>query len=408
MQEIVKRETYLRKIRPFIGKPLIKVITGIRRSGKSFMFMQIIDELIGNGVNKDRIIRLNMDDLGNLALCEAVPLYEHILRSMESSERYYIFLDEIQNVTGWENVVNSLLQKGNADIYISGSNSKLLSSELATFIAGRYVAIEIQTLSFKEFIEFRRKFASYTGDGRDLLKDYVRIGGFPLASIGDFDISASDKIVKDAYDSIFLRDTVTRNNIRNIPQLERFLMFMFDNIGNPFSARRISQEFERNGIRMAVNIITKYLDHLERSYLLRRVERYDIRGKRIIGSEDKFYVSEISLIYALIGFKSGMISGIEENIVYIELLRRDYSVTVGKTYDGKEIDFIAEKNGKKVYVQVTHTISSQDTAEREFLALESVKDNYPKYVIVAEDQWPSDRNGIVQIGLTDFLLSDDI
>ena len=408
MHEIVKRETYLRKIRPFIGKPLIKVITGIRRSGKSFMFMQVIDELVENGVKRDSIIRLNMDDLGNLALCEAVPLYDHISKLIENDGMHYIFLDEIQNVVGWENVVNSLLQKGNADIYISGSNSKLLSSELATFIAGRYVAIEIQTLSFREFIEFRRKFASYTGDGRDLLKDYIRIGGFPLASIGNFDLSASDKIVKDAYDSIFLRDTVSRNNIRNIPQLERFLMFMFDNIGNPFSARRISREFEKNGIKLAVNIITKYLDHLERSYLLRRVERYDIRGKMIIGSEDKFYVSEISLIYALIGFKSGMISGIEENIVYMELLRRDYSVTVGRTYEGREIDFVAERNGKKIYVQVTHTIPSEDTAEREFLALESINDNYPKYVVVAEDQWPSDRNGIEQIGLTDFLLSEHI
>jgi len=404
--EIVKRETYLRKIRPFIGKPLIKVITGVRRCGKSFMFMQIIDELIENGVEKDKIIRINMDDIGNLALCKAVSLYNHISDLTDDGKSYYLFLDEIQNVSEWERTVNSLLQKGNIDIYISGSNSKLLSSELATFIAGRYISIEIQTLSFSEFVEFKKRFTSYEGNGKDLLKEYIRKGGFPLASIGDFSIDASDKIVSDIYESIFLRDTVSRNKIRNSQQLELLLRFMFDNIGNPFSANTISREFEKSGSKLAVNTVLKYLDYLERAYLLRKVSRYDIRGKRIIGSEDKYYVSDVSLIYALLGSKSGMISGIEENIVYLELLRRDYSVAVGRTHDGKEIDFVAEKNGMKMYVQVTHTISSQDTADREFRALEGIKDNYPKYVVVAEDRWLSDRNGIHQIGMTEFLMSD--
>jgi len=369
------------------------------------MFSQIVDELLDSGVEERSIIRLNMDDIANIELCDPVRLYEHII-NISTDGMYYVFLDEIQNVGGWERVVNSLLQKGNMDVYISGSNSKLLSSELATFIAGRYVSVEMQTLSLKEFIEFKRKFAQYSGNGSDLLKEYIRKGGFPLASVGDFAIAASDRIVKDTYESIFFRDTVDRNKIRNTKQLELFLRFMFDNIGNPFSARNISREFEKNGTNLTANRVLQYLDYLERAYLIRKVQRYDLRGKRIIGSEDKYYVSDVSLIYALIGFKSGMISMIEENIVYLELLRRDYRVTVGRAAGNGEIDFVAEKDGRKIYVQVTHTILSDDTERRDLSSLESIKDNYPKYVVVTEDQWPSDHEGITQIGLFDFLRSD--
>jgi len=406
MNELIKRETYLKEIRPFINKPLIKVITGIRRCGKSSMFSQIIDELLGSGIDGKNIIRLNLDDISNTELCEPIKLYEHVVGASIGSETYYIFLDEIQNVREWEKVTNSLLMRDNLDIYISGSNSKLLSSELATFIAGRYVSIEMHTLSLKEFAEFKQRFTSYSGSGKDLLKDYLRRGGFPLASIGDFSMTASDKIVKDIYESIFLRDAVKRNKIRNIQQFELFLRFMFDNIGNPFSARNISKEFEKNGTKLAVSKIIQYLDYLERAYLIRKVLRYDLRGKRIINSEDKYYVSDVSLIYALIGFKGTMMSMIEENIVYLELLRRNYSVTVGRTANKGEVDFIAEKDGKKIYVQVTHTISSVETAKREFISLESIDDNYPKYVVVSEDLWPSDHMGIIQIGLADFLMSD--
>lgn len=406
MNGLLKRETYLKKIRPYIGIPLIKVITGIRRCGKSSMFTQITEELIGSGIEKEKIIRLGLDDISNAELCEAVKLYEYVTNMTAGEGMHYVFLDEIQNVKDWEIAVNSLLQRENLDIYISGSNSKLLSSELATYIAGRYVCIEMHTLSFSEFIEFKRKYSDYSGNGKDLLKEYLRRGGFPLASVGNFDITASDRIVKDTYNSIFMRDTVERNRIRNVRQFELFLRFMFDNIGFAFSARNISLEFEKNGTNLPANMILKYLDCLERAYLLRRVQRYDLRGKKIVGSEDKYYVSDVSLIYALNGYKSSMIASIEENTVYLELLRRDYSVTVGRTTNEKEVEFVAEKNGKKVYVQVTHTILSDRTADREFSSLLSIKDNYPKFVVVAEDQWPSDHEGIEQIGLADFLLSD--
>jgi len=407
MSDLVKRELYLSKIRPFIGKPLIKVIVGVRRCGKSSMFSQIIEEILESGTDVKKIIKLNMDDIANAELCDPTRLYNRIVSESTGSGMYYVFLDEIQNVTEWEKVVNSLLLKGNIDVYISGSNSKLLSSELATFISGRYVSIEMQTLSLTEFAEFKRRFSSYSGDGKSLLKEYVRRGGFPLASIGDFSMAASDMIVKDNYDSIFFRDIVERYKIRNTKQLELFIRFMFDNIGNPFSARSISGEFEKKRMKFDVNKVLLYLDYLERAYLIRRVQRYDLRGKRVIDSDDKYYVSEVSLIYALIGFKSNMIAAIEENIVYLELLRRGYSVTVGRMYNKGEVDFVAEKNGKKIYVQVTHTISSEETAKREFHTLESIDDNYPKYVVVAEDLWQSDHKGIMQIGLADFLMSDD-
>jgi predicted AAA+ superfamily ATPase len=406
MKDLVKRETYLRKIRPFIGTPLIKIITGIRRCGKSSMFSQIIDELSDSGVKKENIIRLSLDDISNAALWDPIKFYEHVVDTASGSGMYYVFLDEIQNVSEWERVANSLLQKDNMDIYLSGSNSKLFSSELATFIAGRYVSIEMHTLSFKEFGEFKRRFTPYSGDGKDLLKEYIRKGGFPLTSISDFSTTASDNIVKDTYESIFFRDTVKRNKIRDTQQLELFIRFMFDNIGNPFSASNISREFENNGIRLDVHRIIQFLDYLERSYLIRRVRRYDLREKRIVGSEDKYYVSDVSLIYALIGYKKTMISAIEENIVYLELLRRDYSVTVGRAPNNGEVDFVAEKGGKKIYVQVTNTISRGETEEREFSSLESINDNYPKYVVIAEDMWPLDHKGIIHMGLADFLLSD--
>jgi len=408
MSNLVKRETYLKKIRPYIGKPLIKVIMGIRRCGKSSLFAQIIDELKAAGTDESKIILLNMDDLANAELCEASKLYDHVVDLSAGPSTYYVFLDEIQNVKEWEKAANSLLLRSNLDIYLSGSNSKLLSSELATFIAGRYVSVEMHPLSLREFIEFKRRYASYSGNGKDLFKDYLRRGGFPLASISDFSMAESDKIVRDTYESIFFRDTVKRNKIRNTQKLELFIRFMFDNIGNAFSANNISREFAKNGTKLAVNTILQYLDHLEKAYLIRRVRRYDLRGKKLVGSEDKYYVSDVSLIYALIGFKSSMISAIEENIVYLELLRRDYSVTIGRTINGTEVDFVAEKEGKMVYVQVTHTIPSKETAEREFRSLESIKDNYPKYVVVAEDQWASDHNGIVQISLIDFLMSETI
>jgi predicted AAA+ superfamily ATPase len=406
VNDFVKRESYLKKIRPYIDKPLIKVIMGVRRCGKSYMFLQIIDELLNSGVKEGNIIKLALDDISNDGLREPTNLYERVVSESAGTGTYYVFLDEIQNVREWERVVNSLLQRDNLDIYISGSNSKLLSSELATFIAGRYVSVEIHTLSLKEFREFKNKYASYSGNGKDLLKDYIRRGGFPLASIGNFSMEASDRIVKDTYDSIFFRDITSRNKVRNTQQLELFIKFMFDNVGKPFSARSISREFEKNGINMSVTTILQYLDYLEKAYLLGRVKRYDLRGKRIIGSEDKYYVSDVSLIYALIGFKSGMLSMVEENIVYLELLRREYSVTVGRI-NNEEVDFVAEKDGKKMYVQVTHTISADETAKREFRSLLSIDDNYPKYVVIAEDQWPSDHKGITQIGLADFLMSDD-
>jgi predicted AAA+ superfamily ATPase len=386
--------------------PLIKVITGVRRCGKSSMFSQIIDELTESGIEKSRIIRLSLDNIASASLLDPIKLYELIIDSTQGSGKYFVFLDEVQNVTEWEKVVNSLLQKEKLDIYISGSNSKMLSSELVTFIAGRYVSIEMQTLSFAEFIEFKRRFASYSGNGKDLLKDYIRRGGFPLASAGDLSIIAADMIVTDTYNSIFRRDTVERNGIRNTHLLETITRFMFDNIGNPFSARSISREFERNGTKLDAGRLLQYLDHLEKAYLIRKVQRYDIRGKRIISSEEKYYVSDVSLIYALNGFKKSMLSMIEENIVYLELLRRDYRVTVGRVNGKGEVDFVAEKGGRTIYVQVTHMIPTKETAEREYGSLESIKDNYPKYVVVAEDEWPSDGAGIVQIGLADFLLSD--
>ena len=408
MSDLVKRELYLRKIRPFIDKPLIKVLMGVRRCGKSSIFMQIIDELVDSGTNMNNIIRLNMDDPVNTELCDYRRLHEHILRSSAGQGKHYVFLEEVQNIAQWERTLCSLLLRGDLDLFVSGSDPKLLSSELSTYLTGRYVSFRIQTLSFREFIDFKKEYAGYSGDGSDLIGEYVRCGGFPLVSAGDHSMTAADSIVTDTYRSIFFRNAAYGNNIRNVRRLELFLRFMIDNIGNSFSARSICRKLEKNGVKLAVNKILQYLDCLERMYLIQRVRRYDIRRRTVISSDDMYYASDVSLIPALTGAGDSMLPAIENNIVYLELLSRDYTVNTGRTSENGEVDFIGDRHGKKVYVQVIHRRTYDGTEEEKFRALASINDNYPKYVVVAEDRWPSDRDGIIQIGLTDFLRLDDL
>lgn len=317
-------------------------------------------------------------------------------------------MDEIQEVRHWERAVSSLFSDANVDLYITGSNSRLLSSELATYIAGRYVEIKISTLSFKEYLLFKEV---RTGQNpvnlREEIQTYIRLGGFPAVHTGDYEEDVAYRIVNDIYSSAILRDNVQRHSIRNIDLLERVVKYAFDNIGNTFSAKNVADYFKSQQRKVDLNTVYNYLNALESAYIIRKIPLYDIKGKEILKTNEKYYIGDQSLAYAVMGYKDRMIAGILENIVMLELERRGYRVYVGKL-DTKEIDFIAECKNEKVYIQVSYTPSvSQETVDREFAPLLAVKDHYPKCVVTMDDFWQDNMEGVKHKHLLEFLLMDE-
>lgn len=402
---MIKRELYLEEIRPFIDKPFIKVITGIRRCGKSAILMMLKEEFLSRGVEQENIIYINFESLEYLDIDDAVKLYRFIKEKITGKGKYYILLDEIQEVNAWEKAVNSFLVDFNADVYITGSNSKLLSSELATYIAGRYIEINVFPLSFSEYLFFKQM---RTGNSDfniySEFSTYLRLGGFPAIHTADYTLDAAYKIVYDIYSSAILRDVVQRYGLRNIELLERVIKYVFDNVGNKFSAKNVADYFKSQHRKTDLNTIYNYLSALEGAFIVQKVSRYDVKGKEILQTNEKFFVGDQSLIYSVMGFRDRFISGVLENIVMLELKRRGYKVYVGKL-DDKEIDFIAERKEEKIYVQVTYKLSSQQTIDREFGPLLEVKDHYPKYVLSMEEQWEDNINGVRHKHIADFLLS---
>ncbi|MEN6489052.1 MAG: ATP-binding protein [Smithella sp.] len=404
---MIQRELYLKQIRPFIDKPFVKVLTGIRRCGKSSILMMVKDELQSSGVAPENILYINFENLDFSDLNTAEKLHSYVKKCMTGEGRYYILLDEIQEVKHWEKAVNSLLASTNTDLYITGSNSRLLSSELATYIAGRYIEIKINTLSFKEYLLFKEVRTGAKPDNmREEIRRFIRLGGFPAIHIGDYDEDVAYRIVNDIYSSAILRDTVQRHNIRNIELLERVVKYVFDNIGNTFSAKNVADYFKSQQRKADLNTVYNYLSALESAYIIRKIPRYDIKGKEILRTNEKYYLGDQSLAYAVMGYKDRMISGIMENIVMLELERRGYRVYVGKL-DTKEVDFIAERKNEKVYVQVSYTPTvAQEAIDREFAPLLAIKDNYPKYVVTMDDFWSDNVEGVKHEHLAEFLLMD--
>ena len=404
---MIKRELYLRQIRPYIDQPLIKVLTGIRRCGKSSILLLLREELIKNGINKSRIIHINFEDMNFSDIDNSKALHDYITDKQTGDEKYYILLDEIQEVEGWEKAVNSLMLDGKADIYITGSNSKLLSSELATYIAGRYVEINVKTLSFAEHILFKNTLSGEKViDTAAEFKKYIRTGGFPVVHIGNYDYDQAYKIINDIYSSAILRDAIQRNRIRNIELLERVAQYVFDNIGNTFSAKRVADYFKSQQRKIDLETVYNYLNALEEAFIIKRIPRYDIKGRELLKTNEKYFVGDHSLVYSVMGYKDRMISGVLENIVMHELERRGYTVYVGKL-DNTEVDFIAEFRNDKIYVQVTYLLgNSEDTVRREFEPLLSIRDQYPKYVISMDDFWEDNIEGIKYKSISEFLLMD--
>jgi predicted AAA+ superfamily ATPase len=401
---MIKRELYLDQLRAFIDKPFIKVITGMRRSGKSSLLLLLQDELLKRGIKKENIIYLNFESFDFSDIDTADRLYKFVKTKIENKQRYYVLLDEIQEVVSWEKAVNSCLVDFNADIYITGSNSGLLSSELATYLTGRYIDIHVLPLSFAESLQFKQNRTHESAS--DIYKEFdsfLRLGGFPALHTAEYTYESAYKAVFDIYSSSILRDTVQRYNIRDIELLERVVKYVFDNIGNKFSAKNVADYFKNQHRKIDLNTVYNYLNALEGAFLIYAIPRYDVKGKEILKTQEKYYLGDQSLLYAVMGFRDRLISGVLENIVMLELKRRGYRVFTGKSED-KEVDFIGEKNENKVYIQVAYKISEQSTIDREFNPLLEIKDHYPKYVVTMDEKWKDNIEGIRHKHIADFLL----
>jgi len=401
---MIPRPEYIESIKPFIGKPQIKVITGIRRSGKSTVLRLLEKEICQGGVQSEQLISINFESFRYSELLEASRLYEFVSNKIDSKKKYYVFLDEIQDVQNWEKAVNSLMVDFNVDIYLTGSNSHLLSSELSTYLAGRYIEIPVFTLSYLEFLEFRKHYFSQEQNSGNLFIEYLRKGGFPMIHTSDYSEESAYKLIYDIYSSVILRDTVQRYKIRDVELLERVIKYAIDNIGNTFSGKNVADYFKSQQRRIDINTVYNYLHALVGAFILYRVPRYDLKGKEILKTQEKFYVSDVSLIYATMGYRDRMIGRILENMVYLELKRRGYRVFVGKL-DQHEIDFVAEKSGEKMYAQVAYKLHDEKTVEREFGNLLSIRDQYPKYVITMDEFWKDNVKGVQHLYITDFLSS---
>ena len=402
---MTKRELYIEKIKPFIDKDIIKVLTGIRRSGKSVMLKLIMEELKQNKIDEKQFININFENLINIELTTADKLHEYILKkASEIKKKCYIFLDEIQEVKDWEKCINSLRvnEEYDFDIYITGSNAKLLSGELSTYLAGRYIEFVIYPFSFKEFLETLKSIQQDVST-REAFQKYVKFGGMPFLYNLTFEEEASLQYLKDIYSSIILKDITQRNKIRDTDLLERVISYLIMNVGNNFSATSISKFFKSENRKVSVETILNYIKAAEESFLIYKVSRDDLVGKKILNVNEKYYIADHGMREAILGSNQRDINQIFENIIYLELLRKGYNVRVGKV-DNLEVDFVCTKGNEKIYVQVTYLLASPETIEREFTSLEKIDDNYPKYVI-SMDEFDMSRNGIIHINIIDFLMN---
>lgn len=401
---MIKRELYISRIRPFIGGELIKVMTGIRRCGKSVMLELVKQELLKTGVNANQFIALNFEDLRNAPLCNAEALHTEILRRAEKIQgKAYLFFDEIQEVADWEKCVNSLRVALDCDIYITGSNANLLSGELATYLGGRYVEFVIYPFSFAEFLELYRPVAPQASV-QQCFQKYLLSGGMPYLANLQYADEPSRQYLTDVFNSVQLKDIVKRNKVRDVDLLERITAYVMANAGTTFSATSLSKFFKNEHRAVAPETILNYIKYCCDAYLFYRVKRQDLQGKQILSTNEKYYIADHGIREAVFGGNMRDINLILENIVFLELLRRGYQVTVGKSGE-KEIDFVCEKQGEKLYVQVTYLLASEETVDREFGAYDDIRDNFPKYV-VSLDEFDLSRDGIKHRNIRDFLLAD--
>ena len=402
---MIKRELYMNRIRPFIGSDLIKVMTGIRRCGKSVMLELIKQELIESGIDSAQLISINFEDMNYSHLQTAQALHDEITKRVAEVEgKAYLFFDEIQEVTNWEKCINSFRVSLDCDIYITGSNAKLLSGELATYLGGRYVEFTIYPFSFREFIELYRPVVPNASIQKSFQK-YLLLGGMPYLANLRYADAPSKQYLQDLFNSVQLKDIVKRNKIRDVNLLERIISYVMANMGTTFSANSLAKFLKNERRATAPETILNYIKYCCETYLFYQVKREDIQGKQVLASNEKYYIADHGIREAVVGGNTRDINLVLENIVYLELLRRGYEITVGRAGD-KELDFVCNRHGKKLYVQVAYLLASEETVNREFGVYDSIRDNFPKYV-VSLDEFDMSRNGIKHQNIRDFLLAEE-
>ena len=402
---MIYRPMYVDKIMCYVDTPFVKILTGVRRCGKSTILKMIMEKLqTEKNVEASQIASYRFDSMEYEDMTSK-QMYTELKGRLLDGKKTYFFLDEVQEITGWEKVVNSLASDYDVDIYVTGSNSRMMSSEISTYLTGRYIAFHIYTLSFAEFLTFKSRYKAVS-DPKAELTEYIRLGGFPATHLQDYSQDEIYTIVKDIYNSTIFSDIVKRNQIRKIDQLERVVKYVFNNVGNTFSAKSISDYLKSEHRKIDNETVYSYLEKLEKAYLIHRCSRYDLQGKEILKTQEKFYLADTALRYSVLGYNSDSVASSLENVVYLELCRRGYAVHIGKT-DGGEIDFVASRQNEKLYVQVTQMIRSESTEKREYDRLLSIRDNYPKYVLLTDDFAGGNYQGIKTMHIADFLLSNE-
>ena len=402
---MIDRPLYMDKIIAYTDTPFVKILTGVRRCGKSTILKMIMERLkTERHIPDERIISCRYDSMEYVDLT-AKDMYDQLKSRLSTEGKTYLFLDEVQEIEGWERVVNSLASDFDVDLYVTGSNSRMMSSEIATYLTGRYISFRIFTLSFGEYLMFKRQYAPVS-DAKTELANYVRLGGFPATHLQAYSQEEVYTIVRDIYNSTIFSDIVRRSQIRKIDQLERIVKYTFSNVGNTFSAKSIADYLKSEHRSLDNETVYNYLEKLEKAYLLHRCIRYDLQGRELLKTQEKFYLADVALRYSVLGYDADSVAASLENIVYLELCRRGYTVNVGKT-DGGEIDFVAERQNERLYVQVTQEIRSEKTAKREYERLLEIHDNYPKYVLTTDAFAGGNYQGIRTMHIADFLLSTE-
>ncbi len=397
---MIKREAYLNKLIGFKDQPIIKVVTGIRRCGKSTLLEMFRDYLLENGVGSDQIIAVNFEDMAFEKINDAGKLHDYITSRLLPGKQNYIFLDEVQHVKEFQKAVDSLYIKKNVDLYLTGSNAYILSGELATLLSGRYIEIEMLPLSFKEYV-------SFVGDRSDLNRkysDYLKYSSFPFAVYLDQDVGKIRDYLRGIYNTVILKDVLARKKVADTMLLESVVSFMFDNTGNLLSTKKIADTMTSDGRNISTHTVENYISLLLDSFILYRAKRYDVKGKQYLKTNDKYYVCDIGLRYFLLGNRGGDVGHILENVIYLELLRRGYDVYVGKIKD-KEVDFVAIRQDVVEYYQVALTVRDEDKLRTELAPLEAITDHHQKFLLTLDDDPPVSHNGIRQLNAIDFLLN---
>ena len=398
---MIVRPQYINALKTYRDVPLVKILSGIRRCGKSTILKMLNADLLESGVSPNHIIFISYTSEEFDAGMTDKDMYLYIKERMTDSGRYYLLLDEVQEVKGWERAVNSLLENDNTDIYVTGSNSKLMSGEISSYLSGRYISIPVYTLSFAEYLDFK---ASSALSKKELFNEYLRFGGFPIVALGNYDEPSAYQIVEGIYSSVITNDITRRYNIMNYDLFNRVVRFIVENVGKTFSANAIAKFLKSEGRSLSVEAIYNYLEWLEKAFVIYRCLRYDLQGKSVLKTQEKFYLADASLKYCILGFDTKSIGAILENVMYFELKRRGYNVYIGKN-GAKEIDFVAVKRDERIYIQVCRNLPEE--SDREISNLLEIKDHYPKFVVTLDELASGNINGVRIVHIADFLLSQN-